>query len=95
MYQATILLLFVRYRCYIGRAYLETDLNLKQYEQLEPILWVALRMMEEKRQLLLKTSTEETFKGLKLLAFGHSTRAAELRTHIENLKTLMYSINKN
>lgn len=53
-----------RYRCHVGHSYTENDLVLKQAESLEATLWVALRMMEERRTLLSKISEDETSKGL-------------------------------
>jgi len=43
-----------RYRCHIGHSYTERDLTVKQAEQVEATLWVAIRMMEERRNLLSK-----------------------------------------
>lgn len=43
-----------RYRCHIGHAYTEKDLIIKQAEVFESTLWVALRIMEERRNLLAK-----------------------------------------
>jgi two-component system chemotaxis response regulator CheB len=41
-----------RYRCHIGQAYTERDLVVKQAEVTTSTLWVALRMMEERKHLL-------------------------------------------
>jgi two-component system chemotaxis response regulator CheB len=43
-----------RYRFHIGHSYSEKDLVVKQYEILESTLWVALRIIEERRNLLKK-----------------------------------------
>ena len=40
-----------RYRCHIGHAYTEKDLVVKQAETASGTLWVALRMMEERKHL--------------------------------------------
>ena len=42
------------YRCHIGHSYTEKDLNIKQTESIEHTLWVAIRMMEERKLILLK-----------------------------------------
>ncbi len=38
-----------RFRCHIGHAYTEKDLLIKQDENIETTLWIALRMMEERK----------------------------------------------
>jgi two-component system, chemotaxis family, protein-glutamate methylesterase/glutaminase len=38
-----------RYRCHIGHAFSQNDLLKKQFEALNGTLWVALRMMEERK----------------------------------------------
>jgi two-component system chemotaxis response regulator CheB len=78
-----------RYRCHIGHSYTEKDLVLKQSQTIEATLWVALRMMEERRLLLNKLSDKETNKGLSKLGLSHNQRALELEGHIEKLKELL------
>jgi two-component system chemotaxis response regulator CheB len=47
-----------RYRCHIGHAYTERDLILKQAEAAGTALWVALRMMEERKHFLRKMEVD-------------------------------------
>jgi two-component system chemotaxis response regulator CheB len=77
---------FQRYRCHVGHSYSEDDLLKRQTEQIESTLWVALRMMEERWNLLHKVAREESSKGLNKLASVHSERADELKNHINALK---------
>jgi len=42
----------IRYRCYTGHAYTESQLLTNQTENIERTLWIALRMMEERKKLL-------------------------------------------
>ena len=84
-----------RYRCHIGHSYSESDLLLKQSHALEATLWVALRMMEERRTLLTKIGEEETAKGLTRIGHSHKQRASDLEIHIEKLKELLYSAKKD
>jgi len=79
-----------RYRCHIGHAFTEKELQLRQSETLETTLWVALRMMEERRQLLLKMADEEKSKGWKRSADNKEDRALELKVHIDRLKELLF-----
>jgi two-component system chemotaxis response regulator CheB len=83
---------FSRYRCHIGHAYTEGDLLTKQYASLSATLWVALRMMEERRNLLHKISQDEITKNLHLLAKMHKEHAQELEAHINGLKGLLFNL---
>lgn len=79
-----------RYRCHIGHAFTERELQLRQTETLEATLWTALRMMEERRQLLRKMSDEEKSKGRERSACRKEERALELKGHIDRLKELLF-----
>ena len=79
-------------RCHIGHVYTENELLSKQFESLNGTLWVALRMMEERRNLLKKISNDEKTKNLHGLATMHTERAKELETHIKNLKELLFNV---
>lgn len=83
-----------RYRCNIGHAYSISELDIKQGESLEATLWVALRMMEERKTLLNKIIQEHTVKGLTRLALNDKQRVSDLETHIDTLKELLFSANK-
>ncbi|MDP9230616.1 MAG: hypothetical protein M3O67_08090, partial [Bacteroidota bacterium] len=56
-----------RYRCHIGHAYTEGDLILKQAETAGTTLWVALRMMEERKHLLRKLEVDNKKRAMKVL----------------------------
>lgn len=79
-----------RYRCHVGHSYTEKDLLLKQAETLEATLWVALRMMEERSNLLTKMAKDEKTKGLNTLASHKEQRKAELQVHITKLKEVLF-----
>lgn len=64
-----------RYRCHIGHSYSEDDLLLKQSQSIEATLWIALRMMEERRTLLTRIGEDETNKGLTRIGASHKQRA--------------------
>jgi two-component system chemotaxis response regulator CheB len=80
-----------QYRCHIGHAFNDVDLLNSQVEQLESTLWVALRMMEERRNLLLQFAQKELKKGLRSISDSHKVRAEELESHIRNLKELLFA----
>ncbi|HTE26173.1 chemotaxis protein CheB [Flavitalea sp.] len=78
-----------RYRCHIGHAYTEKDLILRQAMTAGNTLWVALRMMEERKHLLRKMEVDNTKKGYKSVAVGHHEKQVELDRHIDRLKEIL------
>jgi two-component system chemotaxis response regulator CheB len=81
-----------RYRCHIGHAYTERDLLVKQAETAGATLWVALRMMEERKHLLRKMEVDSTNKGYKSIASNQVEKQAELGRHIKILKEMLYDL---
>ncbi|HEY6978593.1 MAG TPA: chemotaxis protein CheB [Chitinophagaceae bacterium] len=84
-----------RYRCYIGHAYSENDLLTKQAENMEATLWVALRMMEERRTLLHKMEQDAKRKGFIRIASDHHNKGIDLQMHIDKLKDILFSTQNN
>lgn len=78
-----------RYRCHIGHAYTERDLVVKQAETASSTLWVALRMMEERKHLLRKLEVEYAQKGYNSLSQDHLERKDEMQRHIDTLKIIL------
>ena len=81
---------YPRYRCHTGHVYSEKELLFKQNQSLENTLWVALRMMEERRNLLKIMSDEEFSKGWLKSAHLKQEREMELTDHIERLKGILF-----
>lgn len=84
-----------RYRCYTGHVYNSDELLIRQSENLENTLWVALRMMEERKHLLKKMAEEEEGKGWLRSAAHRKEREKELQHHIERLKELLFDSKLN
>jgi len=84
-----------RYRCHIGHTFTQNDLLSDQAEKIEGTLWVALRMMEERRHLLLKFAGKEGIKGFDTLADEHQRRAEEIELHIERLKEFLFAFQRD
>jgi len=80
-----------RYRCHIGHSYTEQDLLQGQQNDIESTLWVALRVMEEKRNLLQKIARTEKEQGLNALSEDHYRRAGEMHHHVDRLKELIFA----
>ena len=81
-----------RYRCHIGHAYTEKDLVIKQAETASTTLWVALRMMEERKHLLKKMQMESAKKGYKTLIANQVKRHNEMERHIDTLKKILFDM---
>jgi len=81
-----------RYRCHIGHAYTEKDLILKQAETAGTTLWVALRMMEERKHLLANMAAAHNKRGLKHIVDANVEKQAELGRHIEKLKEILFDL---
>lgn len=84
----------IRYRCHIGHTYTEDELARSQGEKIEDTLWIALRMMEERRHLLLKIANKEDMQGFRSLASQHYGQADDIELHIERLKEFLFSFQK-
>ena len=80
----------IRYRCHTGHAYTSATLLADQSAKIEETLWVALRMFEERRNLL-KTMAESD--GDKAVGAGKSARerAKDSQIHIERIRAMLVS----
>ena len=81
-----------RYRCHIGHAYSERDLVVKQAETASTTLWVALRMMEERKHLLKKMEVDYAKKGYKSLSVTNVEKQDEMERHITELKKILFDL---
>jgi two-component system chemotaxis response regulator CheB len=84
-----------RYRCHTGHVYTEKLLMEKQTEELEESVWVCIRMMEERRNLLLNMAYREGGRDHLYAEANQRQRADDMSVHIERLKGLLLNINKN
>jgi two-component system chemotaxis response regulator CheB len=82
-----------RYRCHTGHVYSEKSLIDKQGEEMEESLWISIRMMEERRNLLLNIVWRNQETG-NIPVNGYQNKADTLSMHIERLKHLLLSISK-
>jgi two-component system chemotaxis response regulator CheB len=84
-----------RYRCHIGHSFSEKDLLIKQSESLEATLWIAVRMMEERKNLLTKLGKNAGTKGFETISLHNLKQADELDAHINKLKELLFGVMTN
>lgn len=80
-----------RYRCHIGHSYSEKDLVVKQGEILESTLWIALRIMEERRNLLKKMEEDNQKKGLSKMATSYRNKGGEIQFHVDRMKDILFA----
>jgi two-component system, chemotaxis family, protein-glutamate methylesterase/glutaminase len=77
----------LRYRCHTGHAYTSAVLVAEQTAKIEETLWIALRMFEERRNLL-KTMSKSSSRGYSVSA---AARAKESEVHIERIRAMLKS----
>ena len=80
-----------RYRCYTGHMYTADEFLESKRRELENTFWVALRILEERRNLLMKMSEEEQGKGWVRSAENKTQRAKELKVHIGRIKEILFN----
>ena len=75
-----------RFRCFTGHAFTASCLEDLQLSSLEESIWTAIRMMEERRNLL---SSIHDISGRK------TERAEQLEVHVARLKAMLQSLNRS
>ncbi len=80
----------LRYRCHTGHAFTANVLLAEQTKHLEETLWVALRMFEERKNLL--RTMAQAPGGLSNRSAKE--RAQESQVHIERIRSILLSSNK-
>jgi two-component system, chemotaxis family, protein-glutamate methylesterase/glutaminase len=81
----------IHYRCHVGHSFTERELLIRVSEVMESTFWASLRMMEERRTLLLKLHQNDLDKGYTTSAKRHLERAQEMEVHINNLKQILFN----
>ncbi|WP_426061720.1 chemotaxis protein CheB [Hymenobacter sp. B1770] len=79
----------LRYRCHTGHTFTANSLLSETQHNLEETLWVALRMMEERRNLLSTMSTREPG----VYASHQTERIEELKKHVNRLREFLLNGN--
>ncbi len=79
------------YRCHVGHSYTDRELLIRLSEVMETTFWTSLRMMEERRALLLKLAKKDQERGYNSTANRHLEKAKEMEVHIENLKQILFA----
>lgn len=81
----------VHYRCHVGHSYTDRELLIRVSEVMENTFWTSLRMMEERRSLLVKLAEKDKERGYASSAMQQLKRAQEMDVHISNLKQILFT----
>jgi two-component system chemotaxis response regulator CheB len=81
---------FVRYRCHTGHSYTTASLLAAQTEKIEETMWIALRMFEERRNLLTTVAKEKKGVTSRLAA----ERAELSQVHIDRIRAILLADDK-
>jgi two-component system chemotaxis response regulator CheB len=81
----------LRYRCHTGHAFTSSVLLAQQTGKIEETLWVALRMFEERQNLLVTMSKNEGRKSPSSI----SRRAKDSQVHIERIRAMLKATDKD
>jgi two-component system chemotaxis response regulator CheB len=81
----------LKYKCHTGHSFTERELIQGQSYQLEESLWMAIRSLEEQKNLLHTMADRYGKKGISTYGKDLNKRAAELEPHIDNLKKVLFA----
>lgn len=81
----------LRYRCHTGHAFTSSSLLTQQTVKIEETLWVALRMFEERQNLLVTMSANDS----KKTPSSTSQRAKDSQVHIDRIRAMLKSTDKD
>jgi two-component system, chemotaxis family, protein-glutamate methylesterase/glutaminase len=79
-----------RYRCHVGHAYTEENLLGSMESSTESALWTALRIIEERKNLLKNIESKERGNGKKESGQHYQKRIRELESQIGHLKKVLF-----
>lgn len=81
-----------RYRCFTGHVFTQDKLQTGYVERTEETLWIAIRMMEERKNFLLGYNGHANESPA--LAADREKRASDLKIHIDRLKVILAEVSK-
>jgi two-component system chemotaxis response regulator CheB len=79
-----------RYRCYTGHTFTEKFLEYEQLKRIEESIWVSIRMMEERKNLLMNMNSATDAKNLDNERRDERIEAMQL--HIDNLRSALLTM---
>ncbi|WP_158799642.1 chemotaxis protein CheB [Pedobacter sp. L105] len=84
-----------RYRCYTGHTFTGKILEEAQLNGIEDSLWVAIRMLEERKNLLLNMGKYELDANQGQSGSGKQKHAEEIQVHVDRLKGVLMELGTN
>jgi two-component system, chemotaxis family, protein-glutamate methylesterase/glutaminase len=75
-----------RYRCHTGHSYTQRSLLASQSEKIEEMLWISLRMFEERKNLLTSMAKSARHPALKR---ANRSRAKETQGYIDRIRAML------
>ncbi|NJW51545.1 chemotaxis protein CheB [Salinimicrobium oceani] len=84
-----------RYRCHTGHVFTEKLLHDLQDQKIEESIWVSLRMLEEKENLLLLMTKRNNGNGQSEVSGFKDDRLSNIQKHIASLKALLKVLNQD
>ena len=81
----------LRYRCHTGHSFTSSVLLAQQTAKIEETLWIALRMFEERQNLLVTMSKNEGKKS----PSSTSQRAKDSQVHIDRIRAVLKATDKD
>jgi two-component system chemotaxis response regulator CheB len=84
-----------RYRCHIGHVYSEKMLHELQDLKIEESIWVSIRMLEEKRNMLRLLSERRNRRDNEETLSSFAKRINDIDEHIKRLKSFVINISTN
>jgi two-component system chemotaxis response regulator CheB len=84
-----------RYRCHVGHSFTEEGLLASMEVSTESALWTALRIIEERKNLLSKIAEREKKYGRNSAARMYSLRVRELEAQIDQLKASLFAVEQD
>src|SRR5205807_5652373 len=76
----------LRYRCHTGHSFTAKALLTSQTEKIEEMLWISLRMFEERKNLLNNLSKKEKYPSMKR---SYAEQATATEIHIERIRSML------
>ena len=83
----------LRYRCHLGHTFSADSLLTEMNHELEETLWVALRMMEERKNLLTTMSERYEVNKTSYYTEGQRQRIEEIKVHINRIREVLLGSN--
>lgn len=83
-----------RYRCYTGHTFTEKFLEVEQLRRIEESVWVSIRMMEERKNLLINLEAEANLRR-GMVNEKRNLPAEEMQLHINALRATLQHLDRN